>query len=114
MWVAAKALSSFFFSPAGRTLLIVLAFLVWGAYQSHEATSDCREAQLREQLQESQRQESIARKIAAEARGRADAAETERERLEDLADDLIQDIENTTGSDCVVDPDLRERLLRIK
>lgn len=113
MWVAARAALSFIGSPAGRLLLIGLAFLAWGAYQRGDATADCKEAQLREELLESQRQLSIAQQIASDARERADTVEANITVLKGLADELTQEIEGT-GRGCIVDADTRERLLRIK
>lgn len=113
MWVAARAAISFIASPAGRLMLIVLAFLAWGAYQRIDATADCEEAQLREELAESQRQLSIARQIATEARSRADEAEEDIAELKGLADALISEIQGSGGG-CAIDSDTRDRLLRIR
>lgn len=113
MWVAARAALSFFGGPAGRLLLIVLAFFAWGSYQRIDATADCEEAELREELKEAQRQAGIAQEIAREARQRADAAEKDMAELKGLADDLTDEI-NASGGGCRLDPDIRERLLGIK
>lgn len=110
---AASAALSFIGSPAGRLLLIALAFFAWGAYQRLDATADCEAAQLREELAESQRQLSIAQQIALEARSRADAAEKDIEELKGIADALTSEI-NAQGGGCALDSDTRDRLLRIR
>lgn len=106
MWGAA----SFLFSPAGKTLALVLAVLAWTAYSRHDATKDCQEAQLAAELKESQRQLVIANRIAEEARTRADQMATEIVELKDLADDIVQN----PGSSCSLDDGDVERLLRIR
>lgn len=110
MWVAVKGLLSFLGSPAGRLLLIALAFFAWGAYQRVDATADCKEDQVRQQLAEAQRQNAIAARIAAEARQRADAAEAEITRLERIADEIAND----TDASCPISPADLERLQRIR
>ena len=113
MWVVAKPLLSFLTGPAGRVLLFVLAFLVWGLYQRVDATADCEDAQLREELAESNRQLQIANGIAEDARGRADAAEGIIENLKGLADELSVEIQ-AEGRGCTLDPATIERLRRIR
>lgn len=113
MWVAARLAFSFFSGPAGKLLLLVLAFLAWGTYQRVDATSDCEEAELRRELQEAQRQAQIAEEIAEEARIRADQAEADTQKLKELADEVSSQID-TEGRGCAIDPDTRERLLEIR
>lgn len=109
MWVAAKALLSFVGSPAGQILLAVLAFLAWGGYQRIDATADCREDQLQAELEEAQRQNVIAAEEAAEARVRADQAQTELRRLKEIADEIA----NSPDNSCAISPADAERLRRI-
>lgn len=113
MWVAGKTILGFLGGPAGRLLLIALAFFAWGSYQRIDATADCEAAELREELIEAQRQAKIAEQIAAEARDRADAAEANIETLKGLADELTEDIQ-AAGRGCAIDPATRDRLLGIK
>lgn len=110
--VASVALS-FLSGPAGRVLLIGLAFFAWGTYQRIDATRDCEEAELREELLESQRQLGIAESIASEARSRADVAEADIEKLKGLSDEITKDIA-AGGGGCVIDDATAERLRRIK
>lgn len=104
----------FFMGPAGRVVLLALAFLGWTMYQRVDATRDCEAAELREELIESQRQLEIAKGIAQDARERADLRENEMAETERLYDELIQDIKDRPGTACGIDPATRERLLRIK
>jgi peptidoglycan hydrolase CwlO-like protein len=102
---------AFLTGPAGRMLLLVLAFVGWTVYQRHDATMDCEAEQLKQDLLESQRQLEKSNKIAKDARERADQTEVEMAETERLFDELKNEIENRA---CRIDDDLRERLLRIK
>lgn len=108
----ASSMLGFFSGPAGRVALIGLAFLAWGAYQRIDATSDCKEDELRRDLIEAQRQLEIAQGISENARSRADEAERKLETLEGLADEIRTDIESS-GAGCVIDDATAERLRRI-
>lgn len=114
MWVAASVALKFATSPAGRLVLIALAFLAWGTYQRIDATSDCKDAQLQEELEEAQRQNAIAARIAAEARARADLAEAETAKLKEIADAIEKDIMDDPDRGCVIGPADLERLRSIK
>ena len=102
------------FGPAGRIALLALAFVGWTLYQRHDATRDCEAAEMVEELIESQRQLEIANQIAQDARGRADNTEREMSVLEELYGELKRDLTTRPGTSCPIDPDTRERLLRIK
>ena len=110
--LVAKAIS-FAFSPAGRIILIGLAFAAWTAYQRHDATADCEAEQLREELIEVQRQLEVSREIAANARTRADAAEAELQTATEAQNDLVEELE-TSGTSCPIPDNIRERLLDIR
>jgi len=107
-------LLQFFTGPAGRVVLLALAFVGWTLYQRHDATRDCEAAELLDELTESQRQLEIANQIAEDARGRADNTEREMTVLEGLYGELKRDLVTRPGTSCPIDPDTRERLLRIE
>lgn len=111
---AASIALRFVGSPAGRLLMIGLAFLAWGTYQRIDATRDCKEAQLQEELKEAQRQNAIAARIAAEARARADQAEAQVAKLREIADAIEKDIMDDPDRGCVIGPADLERLRSIK
>lgn len=110
--LVAKAIS-FAFSPAGRIILIGLAFVAWTAYQRHDATADCEAEQLREELVEAQRQLGVSRQIAANARTRADTAEAELQTATEAQNELVKELE-TTGDACPIPDSIRKRLLDIR
>lgn len=105
-------LISWLLGPAGKVILLVLAFVAWTVYQRHDATRDCEDAQLRADLIETQRQLAIAEGIAKKARERADQTQIEIDELEAAYADLEANI--SPGDGCSISPELRERLLRIK
>lgn len=105
---------SFLLGPAGKVIMISLAFVGWTMYQRHDATSTCEAAELRKELIESQRQLEIATQIAEDARARADATETEMAETERLYDELSTDLKARPDAACPLSPDTRQRLLRIK
>jgi len=100
--------------PAGKIILLVLAFSAWTLYQRHDATRTCEAEVFQEQLIETQRQLVISDRIAQEARERADATEAEINVLEGQLDDFQNAMQSRPGSSCPIPDDLRERLLRIK
>lgn len=104
----------FLVGPAGKVVLLALALFAWTLYQRHDATASCEAAELREELIESQRQLAIAEQIAKDARGRADETERQMTQIGDLYDDLKRQIQASPDTACPIDPDTRERLLRIK
>jgi hypothetical protein len=111
--LAAKVLG-FLVGPAGRVFLLAGAFLSWGAYQRIDATQDCNEAHAKAELVEANRQLAIAQQIEATAREKADEAASRISQLVEQKDALVSEIKANGGSSCVIDPDTRERLLRIK
>ena len=107
-------LVSFLLGPAGKIILLALAFVSWTMYQRYDATSDCESDALRLDLIESQRQLKIAEGIADDARARADQTEAEMSETERRYDELKTDLESSPETSCPIDPDTRERLLRIE
>lgn len=112
MWVA-KAALSFFMGPAGRIVLVVLAFLAWTAYQRMDATRNCKEEQARVQLEEANRKLVEAQRIAEEARARADRTDAELEQMGAERDAILSELESR-GDVCVVPDDIRQRLRAIR
>lgn len=113
MWAAARLLG-LLTGPAGKVILIGLVIFGWTMYQRLDATSDCEETQLREQLLESQRQVREAREIAAETRQRADRTQEEMQQLRRDYEDLQSDLEADPELRCPLDPATRERLRAIQ
>lgn len=107
-------LVAFMMGPAGRVVLLALAFVVWTMYQRVDATRDCEAAELQEELVETQRQLAIANEIAQGARDRADQTEAEMALAEGRYNELKQDLAGRPDAACPIDPDTRERLLGIK
>lgn len=112
MWVVSAALR-FFFTPGGKVLLAVLAFLAWTAYQRADATSDCKEAQVRVALEEANRRLGEAQRIAQAARDRADKSAAELEQMGTERDAILSELE-ARGQSCAIPADLAERLRAIR
>lgn len=103
-----------FLGPAGKMVLLVVAFAGWTLYQRYDATRDCEATEAVAQLKESQRQLEIAKGIAEGARERANVTETEITILEGQLDELKQNLRGDPANRCIIPDDVRERLLRIK
>lgn len=114
MGLLSSNLLKWIMGPAGRIALLALAFVGWTLYQRHDATRTCEAAELIEELQETQRQLELAEKIAEDARNRATKTEAEIGQLESVVNELKTDLEKQPQNQCAIDPDTRERLLRIK
>ena len=112
MWVA-KAALSFFMGPAGRIVLVVLAFLAWTAYQRMDATRNCKDEQARVQLEEANRKLIEAQRIAEAARARADRSDAEIEEMGAERDAILSELE-TRGDVCVIPDDIRQRLRALR
>lgn len=116
MWAVANLIGpvlSLLSRPVGRYILLGMVFVAWGAYQRVDATEDCKERELRAQLEEQNRQLVAARKIAEQARLRAESSRREMAELRGIADGLVREIEEK-GSGCFIDDNTREWLLKIK
>lgn len=107
-------LVQFMLGPAGRIVLLALAFGAWTLYQRYDATRDCEADNLREELIESQRQLEIAQGIAEDARERANQTEQEMAETERRYDELTKDLLDRPETACRLDPDTRKRLLAIE
>lgn len=112
MWVVSAALR-FFFTPGGKVLLAVLAFVAWTAYQRADATSDCADTQVRVELEEAIRRLGEAERIAQAARDRANKSAVELEQMGTERDAILSELE-ARGQSCAIPPDLAERLRRIR
>lgn len=105
----------FLTGPAGRIVLLGLAFAGWTIYQRVDATRSCESAQLQEELIEAQRQLGLAQKIAEDARAKADQTEREMTEIERLNDALQTDLAaRPATAACIINDTDRERLLGIK
>ncbi len=109
-----KQIMSILMGPAGKVILLALAFVGWTVYQRMDATSDCEATELRKELIESQRQLEIANRIAQDARARADQTENEIAETERLYNELVTDLKSIPTASCPIDPAIRERLLLIE
>ena len=112
MWGASAALRVLF-SPVGKAALIVVAFAAWTAYQRHDATADCRSAQLQRELIASNEALKKAVEIGRAAELRAATATTEIAELERAKNELLNEL-SREGPQCILPDDVRERLLRIR
>ena len=104
---------SMVFSPVGKIAMVVLAFVAWTGYQRMDATTDCREDQLRVELTEANRQLEAARGIADRARERADKTLEQLAERTEASDALITEL-RAADSSCVISDDVRKRLLDIR
>lgn len=107
-------LVQFLLGPAGKVILLGVAFVGWTLYQRHDATQTCEAAELREELIESQRQLAIAEKIAEDARGRANQTEQEMTQIGIQYEELQRKLQAAPDTACPIDPDTRDRLLKIR
>lgn len=112
MWVA-RAAFQFLFTPSGKIILVVLAFLAWTAYQRMDATRNCKDEQARVQLEEANRKLIEAQRIAEAARARADRSDAEIEQMGAERDAILSELE-TRGDVCAIPDDLRQRLRAIR
>ena len=106
-------LISLLLGPGGKVFLAVLAFGAWTIYQRADATSDCREAQLRVELEEANRKLREAVAISQRAEQRAEQAATELERAEREKDELLVELQ-ASGDTCPLSDSARERLRAIQ
>lgn len=112
MW-AARTAFQFLFTPAGKIVLVVLAFLAWTAYQRMDATRNCKDEQARVQLEEANRKLVEAQRIAEAARARADRTDEELEQMGAERDAILSELE-TRGDVCVIPDDIRQRLRALR
>lgn len=111
MWVASAL--KIITSPLGKGALLVLAFVGWTLYQRADATSDCKEAQLRVELEEANRKLLEAAAISRRAEERARLSATELQEAERQKDELLQELQST-GESCTLSDDAIKRLRAIK
>lgn len=104
----------FLTSPAGKVMLIVLAFVAWTVYQRVDATATCNAEHVAADQREALRQTELAQNIARAATERADEAEREAALMETENEQLKELIESGEISTCDISDDARERLLRIR
>lgn len=99
-------------SPAGRLILVALAFISWTAYQRAEGRSKCETAQIEAELEETQRLLAESLGVADRARERADKTQAELDELKDQSDELTFSLPD--AGVCVLNDDLRNRLRAIR
>jgi F0F1-type ATP synthase membrane subunit b/b' len=101
------------FGPGGRVLLAVLAFGAWTIYQRADATSDCKEAQVRVELEEANRRLEEAAAISQRAEDRANEAAEALQQAERDKDELLQELQ-ASGESCPLSDRAIERLRAIQ
>ena len=111
MWVG--KLLSIVLSPGGRVFLAVLAFGAWTIYQRADATSDCKEAQVRVELEEANRKLQEAAAISRRAEDRADQAAAALLQAERDKDELLREL-RASGESCPLSDRAIERLRAIQ
>jgi hypothetical protein len=111
--LAVSALLKIVMSPGGKLLAGVVALALWTAYQRNDATNDCRDEQLRVELQAANESLKKAANVAREAEQNAAEAIADLEELKGEKDALLAELDKQ-GASCVLSDDVRERLLRIK
>jgi len=110
--LAAK-LFGFLFGPGGRILLAVLALTAWTIYQRADATSDCKEAQLRVELEEANRKLREAALIYQRAEARAKESADALEQVERQKDEILLELQASDTS-CPLSDSAIERLRSIR
>lgn len=101
------------FGPGGRVFLVVLAFGAWTIYQRADATSDCKEAQVRVELEDANRALKEAAAISQRAEDRADQAAAALSQAERDKDELLQELQ-ASGESCPLSDRAIERLRAIQ
>lgn len=113
-----SALLTFLVGPVGRWILIVLAFLIWTAYQRDQAADEarnlCEAEQLQRTLEEVMRQRDAAQRALEEAEERAEQTQEEMAQLETERDRIIEDLQERGTTACVIPDDILERLRNIR
>lgn len=111
MWVA--KLLSIALGPSGKWIAAVLALTAWTVYQRADATSDCKEDQVRIELEAANRALQEAAAISRRAEERADRTAEALQEAERDKDELLQEI-RATGQSCPLSDDAIERLQSIR
>lgn len=99
--------------PFGKVAAVVAAFMLWAAYQRHDATRACEARQEAAQLEEQNRLLREADRIAREARDRASRAEQSLRAVEAERDQILTELQEQ-GNSCPIPPDLARRLRAIQ
>ncbi len=104
---------SFFRTREGMFAVAILAALLWTQWVKMDATSDCREAQYRVELEEANRKLREAAEVSRRAESRAQISENELREVERQRDDLLQNLQ-ASGESCPMSDDTIERLRAIR
>lgn len=106
---------SFLLGPAGKVLLLGVAFAGWTLYQRMDATAKCEATELQQELIAAQEQLEIANRIADNARQRANATASEMSEVRRLYDDLKTDLDQREdGDSCLIDRAISDKLRAIR
>ena len=97
----------------GVAALAILAVLTWTQWVKMDATSDCREAQIRVELEEANRKLREAAEVSRRAESRAQTSAEELREVERQRDDLLQNLQSS-GESCPMSDDTIERLRAIR
>lgn len=112
--LALPRIVGFLTSPAGKILLVVLAFTAWTVYQRLDATAACNAEHREADQAEIVRQTGLAQSIAKAASKRADEAEAQAAQMEVENEQLKALVKDGKIDSCDIPDDARERLLRIR
>lgn len=124
------ALMRFFTSPAGKYVMVILAFVAWTGYMRHDAskkaTKACQSEQFQKEVNALREQLGVANRVATANKNRADEAEILTNNIMQQRDALLAEIkaaedrvDDSDNTDQKCDPsagrvlpdDIRKRLL---
>lgn len=111
MWVG--KLLSIVLSPCGKWIAALLLLTAWTLYQRADATSDCKEAQLRVELEQANRALEEAAAISQRAEDRADKTAEALQQVERDKDALLRELQ-ASGESCPLSDRAIERLRAIQ
>lgn len=105
------------FSPVGRIVMILAAFLAWTACQRHDAASDataqCQTAELRKDMKEITRQRDAAWAVLADAEKQQAVSDARLARLEQEGDAIKKDTADLK-SECRIPRGVTKRMSNIR
>ncbi len=109
---------TFFLGPAGRVILIVLAFVAWTVYQRDQAADaareECQAEQLQRTLDEIIRQRDAAQQALAGAERQRQETEREMDTLEEERNAILRELAERGAGVCDIPDDVLERLRNIR
>lgn len=111
------SITGLLFSPAGKYVMVILAFLSWTGYQRHEAAQaardECNAVALEAENEALKTRMARLQRIGEEAQERLRATTERLTGLETQRDQLLEDIKNQ-GLNYTLPADFLERVRAIK